>query len=158
MTQYIKINGITGNVDTTGYEGCIEIQTIQHIANRFIKQQIGAPNRDIGAILMQHLQMQKKIDASSAQLNQYFLSGTNIDQVEINRCSLCSGNAEWQSKIILHNVLISGIEEYSSADGGSEILKLSFSKMEKSYRTQNTNGSWQSPKRTGYNLETAETI
>jgi type VI protein secretion system component Hcp len=158
MTQYIKINGITGNVAATGYEGCIEAYAIQQIAHRFVKQQVGSPNRDVGAIGMQHLQIHKRIDASSAQLNQYFLSGATIEQMEINRCSLCSGNPEWQSKIVLHNVLISGVEEYSNADGGSEIIKISFSKMEKSYRTQNSNGSWQSPNRTGYNLETAETI
>lgn len=154
MPQYLKINAIKGNVTTKGYEGCINVSSLNHLGDRNISQRAGVSHREMGIVELGHLQLQKQVDASSADLWQYFLAGKVIPELTITSCHLNNGSAQWQSKITLHNVKIAHIQEITNEKGGFENIDLAYSKMERGYRSQSGAGEWQTPKHVSFDLET----
>lgn len=156
MAQYMCIPNIKGNVGTKGYEDAILVSGLQHAQQRYVTQKPGTSNRDVGVANMQHMQITKIEDSASAQLYQAFYQGTVIPKLEIVRCSLLNGTAEWQSKLILTNVMIASINSFSGHHGAKEMITLAFNKIERSMRSQNSTGQYQTPKRTSYDLTTTE--
>lgn len=156
MAQFMTIANIKGNVTSKSYEGAIQIHGIQHTNHRHVSQKVGSSNCDIGIVNTHHIQITKDEDASSTQLYQAFYQGKVIPKIEIDRCSLLSGNPEWQSKVILTNVMISSIVQHASNQGARELITLSFNKIERSFRGQSSSGSWQTAKRMSYDIATTE--
>lgn len=156
MACYLKIDTIKGNVTTKGFEGCIAVHGVSHTGQRAFRHRVGTAHTEMGIPELSYLSFHKSTDEASAQLWQYFVSGKSIPEVTFTRCHLNSGQAEWQSKISLQNVFVTSIQEDAHDVAGSETIELSYRKIERSYRSQNTSGSWQTPKHTSYNLETAE--
>jgi type VI secretion system Hcp family effector len=156
MAQYMSIDSIKGNVTTQGYKDTIQIKSMQHVSERAVAHRVGTSTREIGIPHLEHIQLSKDEDDSSALLWQYFYSGKVIPKVEITRCALNNGKAEWQSKITLDNVMVSSMHHQSHDEGGAELLTLSFSKIERSYRSQSNSGQWQAPKHTSFDIETAK--
>lgn len=156
MAQYMAIDGIKGNVTTKGYTGNIQVRSVQHMSQRMVAHRVGTSTREIGIPHLQHVQIIKDEDEASALLWQYFYAGKVIPKVEITRCSLASGTAEWQSKMTLNNVMVSSIREQGHADGGGELITLAFSKIERGFRSQNGSGQWQTPKHTSFDIESAQ--
>jgi type VI protein secretion system component Hcp len=53
--------------------------------------------------------------------------------------------------------MVSNIQENSNEMGSQETIDLAYSKIERSYRSQNASGAWQAPKHVSYDLEKAVT-
>lgn len=156
MTQYMKINNMKGNVTTKGYEGCVNIHGLSHMAIRGVLQKVGSSSREIGVLNLRHVEFQKEVDSASSDLWHYFFSGESIPELTITRCHLNDGTAEWQSKITLHDVMVANIQENTNMKGAGEVVELAFSKIERSYRNQNSSGQWQTPKRVSYDIPSAK--
>ena len=156
MAQYMSIDSIKGNVTTQGFNGAIALSSASHIGERAVRHKVGSSTREISTPHVHHLQITKDEDEASALLWQYLYSGKSIPKVEITRCSLASGKAEWQSKITLSNVMVSHMQDQSHAGGNGEAITLAFSKIERSYRSQNSSGQWQTPKHTSFDIESAQ--
>jgi len=156
MPQYMVIDNIKGDVSTQSYVGAIDIKSVEKQVDRAVVQRIGTSTREVGIPSINHVQISKNEDSASALLWQYFYSGKVIPKVVIDRCALNSGKAEWQSRIILNNVMVSSITNQSHEMGGQELLTLSYSKIEHAFRGQSAAGQWQTAKHTSYDLETAK--
>lgn len=156
MAQYMTIDNIKGNVTTQGFSGAIALKSASHVSERAVRHKVGSSTREIGIAHLHHLQITKEEDDASALLWQYLYSGKSIPKVEITRCSLASGKAEWQSKITLSNVMITQMQDHGSDHGSGEMLTLAFSKIERSFRSQNSSGQWQTPKHTSFDIESAQ--
>jgi type VI secretion system Hcp family effector len=156
MAHYMVIDGIKGNVTNQGFNGAIALKTTAHVSERTVRHKVGSGTREMGTVYLHHLQITKNEDDASALLWQYLYAGKSIPKVEISRCSLTSGKPEWQSKITLKNVMISQMQDQSFADGNGEAITLAFSHIERSYRSQNSSGQWQTPKHTSFDIESAQ--
>ena len=156
MPQYMIIDNVKGDVSTQSYVGAIDIKSVEKQVDRAVMHRIGTNTREVGIPSIDHVQISKNEDSASALLWQYFYSGKVIPKVVIDRCTLNSGKAEWQSRIILNNVMVASITNQSHETGGQELLTLSYSKIEHAFRSQNTAGQWQTAKHTSYDLETAK--
>lgn len=158
MPTAMHIQNIHGNVTTKGLEGAIAIHAFEQTNDRPVFQGMGTANHEIGAMELGHIRIHKGSDAASNTLYQYFVSGKIIPKLEIIQYSIHSGQAEWQNKITLSNVLIAHMYEYAMGSHASEHLELAYSKIERSNRIQNSLGKWQTPKRVGFNIETSQPL
>jgi type VI protein secretion system component Hcp len=156
MSIYMKIPAIKGNVSTRGYEGAIALSSIQQGGYRKIAQISGhSAQRDLSHLKMQHMRIVKQQDAASSALFQYLCDAKNIPSLDIYHMIFVNESPQWRAKITLDNVLIAHHEEVFSSEGNIEILDLAFTKIQKGYKQQNTNGQFQAASVSGYNLETA---
>ena len=156
MSLYISTANIKGNVTIKGLENSIQIESYQHLGQRMVRQNVGTTNKEISPVQLNHMSIVKAVDGASADLWQYFLTAKVIPELTIARVNLNSGYPEWQSKIILSNVMVTNIQEVGNAIGHNETIELAYSKIERSYRQQNNLGRWQTPKHVSFNLQTAK--
>ena len=156
MPLYMNIPHIPGDVHTKGFQNTIEIHGIQHSSTRSVAHHPGlGVARDLGGISMTHVQIAKQQDPASALLFHFFCSARMIATLDIYHCIRQKERFDWLYKLTLSNVLIAKIEEVFSPMGGTELLHLSYSALEKGYKSLSDNGQLERPAYSGFNLDTA---
>jgi type VI protein secretion system component Hcp len=157
MSLILKIDGISGEATGKGIEGGIQLHHMKNSSVRPVVQRVGIDSHDIGMMHMDHIVITKNHDQASIKLAQHLLLGKSIPKAEITQYNLTSGYPEWKYKLTLSNVRVVSIDDISDSHGGYEQMTLAFSKIEKSYRSQSSSGSYKTPQHTGFDLPTAAT-
>jgi type VI secretion system Hcp family effector len=161
MTIYAKIAGISGDVTAEGYENWIPLLAVDFPGiNRPVNITIGhrmgryAHTPKFGEIVIL-----KNVDRTSHFLFEATHTGKVIDQVEIDYVT--SGDKPLgYSKIKLSNVAVTHSYETfdSELNKPIELIRLAYTKIEKTYIPRDATNSFESPLVTGYDLETAQSL
>jgi type VI secretion system secreted protein Hcp len=157
--MYMKITGISGSASAQGYEGWIQIDSLQFNTSRHIQTQIGKVHDRInGWPEFAQVVITKQLDDATSALFNSACSAKVLPQVDI---AVCTSGASPQTYVqyTLSNVLIS---DYSHAVNHNnkpiEALYLDYTKIEMSYFGTDQSGQAQAPLRTGYDLQAAEPL
>ena len=161
MAIFLKIPDVSGNVSTKSYENWIELTGMNVVTKRVISQRIGhQENRGSGIASIGELELSKYPDKASSKIQTQLLQGKSWAE-----CKIVVGNGTDIIKpfiqYTLHDVMVSHYEENilpHAEHNGSEFIKLSFTKMEKTFTPYNSQGVAQSPFVVGYNLSTAQAM
>jgi type VI secretion system secreted protein Hcp len=136
---YMKITGISGNASAQGYEGWIQIDSLQFNTSRHIQTQTGKVHDRInGWPEFAQVIITKQLDDATSALFNSACSAKVLPQVDI---AVCTSGASPQTYVqyTLSNVLIS---DYGHAVNHNnkpiEALYLDYTKIEMSYRYTST--------------------
>lgn len=157
MSIFMKINGAVGSVSAEGYQGWVECDSLHFKVNRHAHMPVGRPQeRERSEAAFSELVIAKQQDGSSHLLFQYACTGRVFEKIELHVCSTDTLITP-HSKYTLSNVVITHFEQFgSSAELPSELLHFNYTKLECAYIARDATNTSQSPKITGYNLETAQ--
>ena len=159
FTAYIQIDGIKGESTAKGYEGWIEVGSVQWGVGRAISSPAGG-NREASAPSISEITLTKTLDSTSPALFLRAVSGIfNIATVKLHLVTP-SGSTNTNTvfyKLTLSDVLVSSQSNSASAgdDRPQESISLNFSKIEVEYLVDGktiTNG------KAGYDLATAKPL
>ena len=152
MAIYMKIDNVKGSVTTKGFQDTIQLYSIHQNGSRPVQHCVGMGNdREKGQLNFDCIHISKGYDSATITLYDYFCSAKTIPTVQIYQC-IINNNPDWQIQYTLHNVLISNLSEYTTAEHTQENLSLAYTKIEKGYKQQSSNGQFSSPSYTGYDL------
>lgn len=157
MAIYMRINDVTGDVTTKGYEGWILLSSIDNGVSRAIETKVGrVADRDNAVPCFQAVELTKKIDLATPKLYQYACEATVMPVVEIHLCSTGKELMPY-AKYQLHNVMISSYHESAiGEEHPHEIIVLNFTKIQKSYIQRNAQNQIGNPMTFGFDLEKAK--
>ena len=159
MALFMKINGMKGNVTSQGYESWIELLSINNGVKRQISTRVGrTADREGTTPSFQEVEITKNIDASTPQLYQAACVDQAIPEVEIHACSTGKELSPY-AKYKFSNVIISRYyETIHNEKYPVEMLKLNFTKVQKTYISRDSSNKSQSPTTFGFDLETAKKL
>lgn len=155
FTAYIQIDGIKGEVTAEGYEGWIEVGSVQWGVARGISSTAGG--REASAPSISEITLTKTLDSTSPALFLRAVGGiSNIATVKLHLVTPSSGSTNTNTvfyKLTLSNVLVSSQSNSGSTgdDRPQESISLNFSKIEVEYLVDGKTAS-----RAGYDLATAK--
>ena|SRR3990167_10508392 len=154
MSIYLNIDNINGNVTTKGYENEIDIYSFHFSVNRPSLMQVGDnKNRTPGHPGLTVISISKKLDCASNHLFELACNGQSLPCATFTVVRT-GKTLEPYAKYILYNVMVAEFSSAMHAEGTPlESIKLSYTKLETHYL-----GEQSSPKRSGFNLQTAQII
>ena len=160
MPIYMNIDGVPGEVTAKGYQNWIEIDSLAFDVERNIRMRVGktdSPEKTIPTF--SKLELTKKVDKASPLLFEKLCKGRGIPEIKIELC-YTDQNLSAYSKYVLSEAIISQYSDMSYAEEGVNIekLKLSFTKIEKTFIPRDSFNKTESPIISGYNLTKAETL
>jgi type VI secretion system secreted protein Hcp len=125
----MKIEGITGGVQTAGFEGQIELMSLQWGVGRAISGYTGSA-RNPSSPSLSEITISKVTDSASMALARNATFGDAIPTIEINLTrDKGGGDQEAYMTITLDSVLVSGFSISSGGDFPSESVSLNYLKM-----------------------------
>jgi len=158
MAIYIKMDTISGNVTSEGYENWIEAKHVRFpgISTQVSNNTGNGYSRITGKPYFGELTVIKQTDNSTTTLFENAHSGKVIGTVEIDFVST-SNPPQAYEKFKLTNVIISHFSKEHHEGGGLpvEFIKLNYTKIEHTYIPRNSANQLQSPQVTGYDIEQA---
>jgi len=159
MALFMKINGMKGNVTSQGYEGWIQLSSLDNGVHRKIATNVGrTADREGSTPSFQEVEITKDIDSSTPSLYQYACEGQAIPEIEIHACSTGKELSPY-AKYKISNVMISGYDEaVLDEEAPFEKITLNFTKIQKTYISRDSNNKPQSPTTFGYDLEQAKKL
>src|SRR3989339_322873 len=133
MAIYMKMNGAEGNVTSKGYEGWIQLESLDNGISRRIQARIGQTGNRERTI-------------------------PSFQEIEIHACSTGTEVSPY-AKYILNHVMISHYQEVIDADKQPiEMLRLNFTKIQKTYMARDAMNKPQNPATFGFDLTTAKKL
>jgi len=159
MAIYMKMNGAEGNVTSKGYEGWIQLESLDNGISRRIQARVGQTgNRERTIPSFQEIEITKHIDPSTYFLYQTACCDQTISEIEIHACSTDTEVSPY-AKYILNHVMISHYQEVMDADKQPiEMLRLNFTKIQKTYMARDAMNKPQNPATFGFDLTTAKKL
>lgn len=136
MAIFLKYPGVDGEVQVTGHDKWIDIQSMNFGLGRGIASaQAGSGSeRESSAASVSEITITKSMDGSSMKLMQESLVGELDNEVEIHLTR--TDKAQGQQTYMSYKLTNCGISGYSVSSGGdrpSETLNLNFTKIESKY-------------------------
>ncbi len=159
MALFMKINGVKGNVTSQGYEGWIQLSSMDNGIKRNMATKVGkTADRESTTPSFQEIEITKDIDSSTPTLYQYACEGHSMTNVEIHACSTGQTLSPY-AKIQLSNVVVSSYHETILGDEQPfEEITLNFTKIQKTYISRDSQNKPQSPITFGFDLEKAKKL
>jgi len=154
----MNIPGIKGSSTAKGYQGWIELDSLEYGSVREIKLIVGrAKNREMSLPKVGEFAITKEIDAATPKLIQASCSGNSMGPVVIHCCKTGKQGLKPYLKFILSNVMIS----YYDTGGTSghkleENLGLNFTKVEVQFIGYASDGSVENPIAASYDIAKIE--
>lgn len=160
---FIKIGDIKGESTKEGYEGWIELHSVQWGVGRGISSPTGGANREASAPSISELTLTKTLDSSSPKLFLNAVGGSAvIPKVEIHLVNTSStgGAGTTYYKLFLENVLVSGLSTSAAAgsDRPQESISLNFTKIQMEYFIVDDKGGTKTTGLSGYDLAAAKSL
>jgi len=158
MTIYMYCDGIKGDVSSVQYQNWIQLKKLQFHLESPVCTRVGdAVDRIKGQPFVGEIQLLKSNDSSSLSLMNYLLSGVSIRTVKIHLCHSGSDLKPYE-QYELSNVLVSSFLELKSEHVNQplELIRLNFTKLEKTHIRYAKDGQAGAPERVGYDLKTAQ--
>lgn len=155
MSTYMQIQGMNGNVTAKGHENWIHVDSMTVGVKSPVHTKVGdTRDRIKGDPVIGDVLIVKEADASSVHLFSHSLQGKVIPTVKIDVCHTGKEMSPHQ-QYILNNVLVSHYEESHdpTAKNPQEMIRLNFTKIEKSHTPFDSKGNAKSPIKAGYDLE-----
>ncbi|MDO3720192.1 type VI secretion system tube protein Hcp [Marinobacter sp. chi1] len=143
MAIYLEIEGIKGDVTSTGFEDQIALESMSFGVSREVSMEAGSVrNREQGLPYMQTIICSKQMDSSTPLLLQKVLTGANSEKTVLRIVRTGdSGGVVKVGEITLEEAMIS---DYSfSSNAGSrpmETLSISFTKIEFDFSGADSSG------------------
>ena len=158
MTIYMQCDGINGDVTNDQHKNWIQLNSVQFHLESPVYTKVGdTSDRVKGRPVIGEIEILKPTDSSSIHLMNALLNGTLISTVKIDVCHTGNG-LKPHEQYVLSNVLVSGFSELQSAHFSKplEMLRLNFTKIERTHTKYAEDGSAVSPNRVGYDLTQAK--
>jgi type VI secretion system secreted protein Hcp len=129
-TNFLKIEGIDGDVTAAGYENQVEASTFQ-----FALHHVGNAGSGAGAVRLTftELTFTKPTDKASVKLFMAAATGEHIKQVVLSVAKSDKGRLATVVKYTLHDVVIASYAVQGGSDRPQETVALSFAKIEIEY-------------------------
>lgn len=159
MPIYMQIDNIPGSVTAQGYNGWIELKSIDFGADRPITTKPGyVSDRESSKPNINEIAITKALDKTSPNLFSEACSGTG----KTVKISICNTGSSAYLELTLSKTLISKYK-VSSVNGESTVqhneeIGLNFEKIEVRYTPYGPDGDSGSPVATGYDLSTATKV
>lgn len=162
MAIYMNYNNKTpaGNVTAAGYEGWIELDSMDYGTGRSITMEAGAmSNREASRPNLSEIMISKTLDSASGGLHKASLSGDSGVKVEIHIVQTGADKVEKYAEYKFEEVMISSFASSASTNSRPmERISLSYAKMESDLtHADKTNKNTKNIK-TGYCLTTAKPL
>ncbi len=159
MSIYLQYPDTKGSISSKGFEGWIEIHSMQKTANRNIAPtEAGRGNdRQRGTPKFHAVQITKPIDQSSAKLYQDFATGKVAPKVLVHVTNTDDGLKPYL-EYTLHNVYIGAIDKQIDGVDPHEIVSMSYSKIEERFTGTDSNMRNSSAQSVGYDAEVGEVM
>lgn len=156
---FMKINGIDGDVSAKDHKEWIALSSLSTKNSRTIVSKVGKMSDREGTTPQFHeIEIQKRLDSASNGLFQQSCTPKAISEVEIH---ICTTDAELSPyfKLTLSDVLISEHVMHASEDVKPfESIRLSFSKIQRTFISRDKNNKSTSPDIVGYDLAKAQMV
>lgn len=158
MAIYLKADDIKGSVSTNGYKNWIHINELEFagIANPTRIKVGQAMDRNLSQPNFGQVIFMKPMDSSTVAFFEAAHSGKVFKQMEFDYVS-AGDQPKVYGKVVLSNAVVT---HYSDKHSDSlqrpmELIRVSYSKIEKTVIAQDVNNKPMSPMTTGYDLEQA---
>ncbi len=157
MSIYMQISGVNGNATDQHHQNWIQVEHINMKMHRNVYHRVGfGETRESSVPHFRTLLLTKKADNASSDLYNCACSARSIPQLLIHVCNQPDTQTPSVS-YILYNVMVAGFEDHIAESGmPSELITLSYTKIERSYTNTVASGRFSAPKRVGYDLMKAE--
>ncbi len=161
MSIYLTINGIKGDVTTQGFQGSIQLHTVQEGMKRFISPMKSGKGtgREASGVAYRELRLLKSVDNSSVPLftqahKQQALPNAKITFARTGGTESPQPYLEYE----LSNVLISGIHTITPPNDSRplEYLTLNFTKIQKRYTPTDNSHAVSGPSVACYDIAAAK--
>lgn len=158
MAIYLKFGNVKGNVTAEGYAGQIAVMSIEFEGSRKVSMETGnLSNRESSKPNLSVIQIIKKADNSVAALFKEFLTGSVGQEATITFVRTGSDKVQEFMTYKLTNCIVSKYK--ISADGDeqpSEVIELSYSAIEVSYKDHDASNKSGNPQRVAYDVKAAK--
>jgi len=154
MALFLKYGSINGDVETSGYEKWIHINSFQWGVGRGISSPVGSSaDREASAPSVSEITVSKEIDVATNKILEDSLGGDMNTEVTIAYATTGKDTVKEFLRYILTNTAISGYSVSSGGDRPSESLSFNFTKIEIKYTSLAVDESG-NPASSNYNLAT----
>ena len=154
MALFLKYGSVEGDVETSGYEKWIDINSFQWGVGRGIASPVGSSaDREASAPSVSEITISKNMDKATNKLLEESLGGEMNTEVQIAYATTGKDTVKEFIRYILTNTAVSGYSVSSGGDRPSESLSLNFTKIEIKYTSLAVDESG-NPASTNYNLAT----
>ncbi len=134
MALFLKFASIEGDVETSGYEKWIQINSFQWGVGRGIASPVGSSaDREASHPSVSEVTISKDIDKATNKLLEDALGGEMNNEAQIAYATTGKSEVKEFLRYILTNTAISGYSVSSGGDRPSESLSLNFTKVEIKY-------------------------
>jgi type VI secretion system secreted protein Hcp len=156
---FMKIKGIEGDSSATGYPAWIRLSSVSVKNSRNVNMKIGKmSDREGNTPKFDEIEITKQLDQASNGLFQKSCQDKAIPEVEIHVCTTDSALSPY-FKLLLTDVIIAEHQTHAMADVKPvESLRLSFSKIQRSFIAYDKNKQPQAPNTISYDLATAQMV
>lgn len=162
MAIYLKFGNVKGNVTAEGYAGQIALKRVRFGLGRNVSMDTGnLSNRESSKPSFDRIAIEKKADSSVVALLKEAASGSAGQEAIIAFVRTGTNKVEEYMTYKLTNCIISSYDIDADDDTGKEaveILSLSYSAIEVSYKDHDASNKAGSPQRFSYDLKAAKIL
>lgn len=157
MAIYLKFGNVKGNVTAEGFTGQIALHTARFNVSRQVTMETGnLSNREFAKPTLSVVTITKDADSSAAALFKEALAGSAGQEAIITFVQTGDKLQEYLS-YKLSNCIVSHYDLSGNQDGApTEILDLSYSAIEASYKDRDAANKTGNPQRVAYDLKAAK--
>lgn len=158
MAIYLKFGNVKGNVTADGFAGQIALNTVHFNVSRNVSMETGnLSNREYSKPALSVVTISKDADSSVAALFKEALAGAAGQEALITFVQTGSDKVREFMSYKLSNCIISNYDMSADKEGvPTEILQLSFSAIETSYKDHDASNKSGNPQRVAYDVKTAK--
>ena len=158
MAIYLKFGNVKGNVTADGYAGQIAVKSIEFEVSRQVSMEAGnLSNRESSKPSLSRIEITKKADNSVAALFKEALTGSAGQEATLTFVRTGSDKVQEFMTYKLTNCIISRYKINAEGDEEpSELLELSYSAIEVSYKDHDASNKSGNPQRVSYDVKAAK--
>lgn len=158
MAIYLKSGNVKGNVTADGYAGQIAVKSIEFEVSRQVSMEAGnLSNRESSKPSLSRIEITKKADNSVAALFKEALTGSAGQEATLTFVRTGSDKVQEFMTYKLTNCIISRYKINAEGDEEpSELLELSYSAIEVSYKDHDASNKSGNPQRVSYDVKAAK--
>lgn len=158
MAIYFKFGNVKGNVTADGYTGQIALRSIDFEVSRNVSMETGnLSNRESSKPNLTVIRITKKADNSVAALFKEALTGSAGQEATITFVRTGSNKVQEFMTYKLTNCIISKYKiSADDDDEPSEVIDLSYSAIEVSYKDHDASNKAGNPQRVSYDVKAAK--
>lgn len=158
MAIYLKLGNVKGNVTAQGYIGCIAVLSLKFNVGRNVSMEAGnLSNRESSKPALSQIEIIKIADNSVAALLKEAVTGSAGQEAILSFVRTGTDQVQEFMSYKLSNCIVSGYRIYTEGEyEPTEIITLSYSAIEASYKDRDASIKATSVQRIRYDLKGAK--